>query len=521
MVKVPNRAVKSNKPKKTPKINNSNEFHSQFIKRILMYSLFGLLTIILTILVFYRAKGYTFTKSGQVEKRGIVLVDSAPVSAKIFLDGKEVDKTDSKLEVPEGDHSIRLEAEGYKTWQRSFSINREEVVWFYYPYLIPNQLSVQSYIANTLNKQYSKLSSNGEVLSLSKTTQNNSEVLNLELLNLKEDDPAKASTPLIIPTTLFTKSAKGTYGEIKFSDWSPNGDSIFLEHSYDGKKELINLRTKSPAESQNLTRSLNTDIKESHYDSKSKLYLLSSGELASYDPKSLTKDASIAKQVTGFQVFADNKFAYSQNTDTGSALFVQDGQNAAVKVLNLNTEDTSKFDYKYIINRRNAYLAVSNADSKDLQIFKNPLDTIASSSIDQLPVPLYFATFSELKSTTIEDSPGSSSQPGMYLALQLSSSKFFIYDFEEESSFSYNLSLKDQPDKQLDVSSFNWLDSHRLQGRTSQGEVYYFDYDGNYLNLIGNTNQELSFFLKTKNRVYLVNNADANSNQLNLINFKK
>lgn len=515
----------TSKVKKTPKINNSNEFRSQFIKRVVTYSFFGLLTIVLSILIFYRAKGYTFTKTGQVEKRGIVLIDSAPVSAKIFLDGKEIAKTDSKLEVTEGEHDIRLEAEGYKTWQRSFTMGREKVVWFYYPYLIPESLKSEPFIANQIPRQYSRLSSDGEIVSMYRSTLNQRESINLELLSLKEEDSAKATKPLIVPSSLLTRQANATFGEIQFTDWSPNGDSIYLKHNFDGKSEIINLRVNNPSESQNLTRLLGPDIKEVHYDSRSRIYALVGSEVALYEPKTLVKEQSITTNATGFQVFADNKFVYTQNlSSAGTSLFVQDGQNAPIKVADYETLDINNFDYKYIINRRTPYLAVTNLANKELKIFKDPLDTRlnlpTTTSDNNLPVPLYFATFSDLKSANIEDSPGSSSQPGNYLALQLSGAKFFIYDFDEESSFSYNLSLKNQPEKTLDFSSYRWLDSHRLQGKTVDGEVYYFDYDGNYLNLIGSTNEELSYFIKSRNRVFLVNNLEPATNQINFIKLK-
>ncbi|MDQ5913599.1 MAG: hypothetical protein QG623_218 [Patescibacteria group bacterium] len=522
MIKKDNKLNKDKtRVKKTPRINNSNEFRAQFIKRVVVYSIFGLLTIVLTLLVFYRAKGYTFTKNGQVEKRGIVLIDSAPVSAKIFLDGKEVDKTDSKLEVPEGDHIIRLEAEGYKTWQRSFAIGREKVIWFYYPFLIPETLSSELFITNQTPKKYSKLSPAGEVVSFSKSSQNNLEAINLELLNLKDEDPLKVAKPLIAPTTLFTRQASGGLGDISFVEWSPNGDSIYIQHNYDGKQELINLRVKNPLESQNLTRSLGTEVKELHYDSRSRVYALVGSEVAIYEPKTLAKEQVITSNASSFQVFSDDRFVFSQVTDSGSAIFVQEGQNIAVKVADLNTNDVASFDYKYIINRRTPYLAIANLNTKELQIFKNPLDTSLATSTSQPTAPLYLATFSELKSANIEDSPGNSSQPGMYIAMQLTNSELFIYDFEEESSFSYKLTLKEQPEKQLDVLSYSWLDSHRLQARTVEGDVYYFDYDGNYLNLIGNTAQEFSYFIKSKNRAFLVSNIESGSNQINLLNFKK
>jgi hypothetical protein len=510
--------------RKVPKINHSNELHSKFLKRVAVYALFVILTIALTVLVFYRAKGYTFTKNGQVERRGIVLVDSAPVSAKIFLDNKEVDKTDSKLEVPEGQHTIRLEADGYRTWQRNFNMQREKVVWFYYPYLIPKTLSSKPFITNQITKSYSKISPEGKVISSYLSWQGASQTQNLELINLKEGDPAKASFNLTVSNLLFTRQADGNYGQTKFVEWSPNGDSMLVEHTYDGKKEIINLRINNPAESTNLTRQLAADIKEVHYDSRSRLYTLVGSELALYDPKTLTKNQVVTTIATSFQNFDDNKYVYSAQTDTGSEIYVQDGQSKPVRTTTLSTKDVTQFDYKYIVDRRTPYLVVTNSASKELQIFKSPLDlTGVISKTDSNPAklsPLYLATFGEMRSPKIEDSPSGSSQPGTYIALQLTGKKIFIYDFEEESSFSYDLKLAEDPNKEINIADISWLDPQRLQARSAEGDIYYFDYDGNYANLIGNTTQEFSYFVRSRAATLLVSNTPTGGNQLNQIKFK-
>ncbi len=513
------------KPRKTPKINHSSELHSKFIQRIVLYSFFAVLTLLLSLLIFYRAKGYTFNKDGKVEKRGIVLVDSAPVSAKIILDGKEVDKTDAKLEVQEGRHNIRLEAEGYRTWQRDFNMEKEKVVWLYYPYLIPKTLFTEPFITNQITKSYSKLSSEGRLVASHPNGSGVAQTLSLELINLKELQPDKASSSLVASTLLFTRQADGSYGQIKFVEWSPNGDSILVEHTYDGNKELINLRVNNPVESTNLTKQLSPAIKEAHYDSKSKLYILIGSELALYESKTLAKEQIVTTIASSFQNFEDNKYIFSSATDSGSDIYVKDGQAKPVRVTSLTTKDISQFDYKYIIDRRVPYLALTDASAKSLQIFKDPSSL---TGVIQKPdasgtkqSPLYMATFDELKSPKIEDSPGGSAQPGTYMALQLSSKKVFIYDFEQESSFSYNLKLSEDTTKEINVTDISWLDSQRLQARSAEGDIYYFDYDGNYINLIGNTTQEFSYFLESRAATFLVSNTTNSGNQLDIVNFKK
>ena len=179
------KSVKSlkSKPKKNPRINNSHELHSKFVRRILIYGFFGVLTIFLTVLVFYRAKGYTFNKNGDVIRRGIVLIDSAPLNSKILLDDKEVDTTEAKLEVNEGTHTIKLEADGYRTWQRSFNMQAEKVRWFFYPYLIPTNPAQEQYLSSQTSKQYSEANSEGRMLAISKNSSGPNQSLLFEQIN--------------------------------------------------------------------------------------------------------------------------------------------------------------------------------------------------------------------------------------------------------------------------------------------------------------------------------------------------
>jgi hypothetical protein len=59
--------------------------------------------------------------------RGALTVDSRPVGARVFLDGKLVGTTPlSSTEIAAGDHAIRLEHDGYKNWTGAVRIVASE-----------------------------------------------------------------------------------------------------------------------------------------------------------------------------------------------------------------------------------------------------------------------------------------------------------------------------------------------------------------------------------------------------------
>lgn len=510
---------KAKKPKKNSyhRVNHSHEPRSRFLRRISMYGAFTIITIVLSVLIFYRAKGYTFTKNGQVERRGIVLIDSAPVSSKISIDGKDTGKkTDYKLEVNEGSHTLKLEADGYRTWETSFNIRSEQVEWFYYPYLIPTNIAEDVIQANIAAKTYSSLSSDNEIAAASKTGSGRGETFKLELIQLKDADPLSTAKELIVPSQIFSRQADGSLGAVSFSRWSPNGNSIFIEHVFDSKKEVINLRVDAPEESTNLTNSIGSGLTEYRYDDGSKIHLLNNGQLAIYNPKTLQKESVVDISVLSFNTFQSNKFVYTKlpvaDEVSGLDVFIKDGDNQPKKVTHINGVTPQDLDFHYTTNRRVNYLSISNLVAKELLIFKNPLDDT------QIGEPLFLSTFNSLASNQIKPSPLGSPQPGAYIALQLTASSIFIYDFEVERSITYDLSLSLGGSE---IQNMSWIDSERLQVKTTDSKVYYLDYDGNYVNQITKTDQPLSFFIKSEDKTVIINSAEPGKQTFSQIRFKK
>lgn len=513
-----NASSKTKKPKKNAfhRVSHAHEPRSRFIKRVSTYTFFAILTVILSVLVFYRAKGYTFTKTGQVEKRGIVLINSAPVSSRISIDGKDIGKkTDYKLEISEGSHSLKLEAEGYRTWQTNFTIRSEQVEWFYYPYLIPNEINQEVIQTGIAPKTYSNLSPDNEIVAVSKSGAGQNQAFNLELLQLKDQNPIATAKQIVIPSQLFSRQEDGTLGTATFGNWSPNGDSIFLEHTYSGKKEIINLRVNAPEESKNISGISDSAIADYEYDDSSRLHLLNNGELAIYDPKTLNKETVVDTSVLSFDVFQDSKHVFTKASGSvdGPSLdiVIKDGQNESKKVTNLKGATAQDLDFQYTTNRRTNYLSISNQAQKELLIYKNPLEP--SGVLE----PLFLSTFSTLQSKQIQQSPPGSTQPGSYITLQLSPSSIFVYNFESEKSISYDLGVTVP---EINITGLAWIDSERLQARTNEGKIYYLDYDGNYTNLITSTDQPFSFFVRGEDKTVVINTAEGKQT-ISQIKFKK
>ncbi len=240
-----------------------------------------------------------------------------------------------------------------------------------------------------------------------------------------------------------------------------------------------------------------------------------SGELAVYDPKTLKKETVVDTSVLSFDVFQDSKHVFTKASgsvdDPSLDIMIKDGQNEPKKVTNLKGASAQDLDFQYTTNRRTNYLSISNQAQKELLIYKNPLEGVGALE------PLFLSTFSTLQTKQIQQSPPGSTQPGSYIVLQLSPSSIFVYNFESEKSISYDLGVTVP---EINITGLSWIDSERLQARTNEGKIYYLDYDGNYTNLITNTDQPFSLFVRGGDKTIVINSVEGKQS-ISQIKFKE
>ncbi len=113
--------------------------------RRLLFAFFVLIFIILVPLVLIYATGHTINwRRFSLEKTGTVLVNSEPSGATIYIDGKTIEDPLSQFFNPEsslktqarvkdllpGQHSLRLELNGYWPWENTFNLAPGEAVNF-------------------------------------------------------------------------------------------------------------------------------------------------------------------------------------------------------------------------------------------------------------------------------------------------------------------------------------------------------------------------------------------------------
>lgn len=96
--------------------------------RFIITLLTGLLLIGGTILAIQFAKGYRVNlKQKKVVGNGLLVANSFPTGASVYINDKLTTATDNTLNLSPGDYKIKITKEGFTTWEKSLTLKKELV----------------------------------------------------------------------------------------------------------------------------------------------------------------------------------------------------------------------------------------------------------------------------------------------------------------------------------------------------------------------------------------------------------
>ena len=193
--------------------------------RNILFSVFVLAFAIIAPLVCLYAAGYQVGSNFSVQKTGILVIKTKPTAATIYLENKtQKNLVDNLLQTDKksyttpnriknllpGKYDIKLEKEGYFTWEKQLQIDPGQSIYIENVNLFKNNLPT---LLN--NQQYSDLipSPNGKMLLV--IYQYGADVINIGDDTVKNIKIATASAK-----TVFTRNN---------CSWSPDNDAIILD----------------------------------------------------------------------------------------------------------------------------------------------------------------------------------------------------------------------------------------------------------------------------------------------------
>ncbi len=433
--------------------------HAHKVRLLIGYVLMAVLVILSTVILLYQAYGYGFDKYGQIIQNGLVFVSSAPTGADIYLnDSSSHGKTNTRLVLPAGQYTLKLQRDGYRPWLRSLGVEGGSVERFDYPLLFPTKLTTASVHAYAAQPGLITQSPDRRWLIVAQSDS----AADFDLYDLS--NRTQPPTTLTLPTNVIT-FGPGAQGW-QFVSWANDNRRVLLQHVYAGGSEYILLDRQTPSDSVNLTKTLalNSNIQLALSNKRYDHYFV-------YDPVNMTlgnltlSDPTIApllSHVLAFKTYNDNIVLYATDAGTSS------GQ-ATVALL----QDTKSYKLRtvaaggaYELNlasyNGSLYVAAGAAVEDKIYVYQDPLKVLQSSSGQPL-VPAAILKVTE--PNTLNFSSG-----GRFIAAENGQS-FVVYDALNDKTYSYQLSIP------VDAGQYAaWMDNDRLV-LTSDGKIVVFDYD--------------------------------------------
>lgn len=429
---------------------------------IVSYALMALVVVSGTAVVILSSLGYGVnTKTGKVVQNGLVFVNSTPAGAKIFVNGKDTQKMTSsrlilsgstRLIFPSGDYTLSLQEDGYRQWQRSFSLKPQSILRLDYPILVPILLKPKA-VANFASQPVlTTLSDDRRWLVQGFATRSG---LSLTQYDLNIATPV--GKPLTMPANLLGLNG----GRWQVIDWSSDGTTVLLKQTLGARSEFIALNRSSPTKSFNVTQDIDfTASQVKMRDNKSDQFYILASDNRLFSLTTGSAPTLMFKDILAFEPLGDSRL-----------LFIVGKKSAPTQAIKL-WDGSKAYGLGKINNSGNYLLAASNfagheyylatlPESKRIDIYSDPLNSLRAGVSPKVTIRLPGLASAQ---TSVSSSPKS-----RFLAIQ-SGQSILTYDFQKNESFAYKL-------PKTPAGPLTWMDNYHLSGLVD-GKAYMTDYDG-------------------------------------------
>lgn len=467
------------------------------IKLFTGYFLIAVIIALSSLILVYLAQGYGYDPQKGVMQNGLVFVDSYPIPANVTLDNQSKGTASLRLVLPEGQHSLTLSKDKYRSWSKSFSLDGGSVLYFIYPRLFPVDIPLGVTRVYTTPPAWASQSPDRHWLIMQAQTE--SPVLTLIDLSKPNDDPKLIS----IPASELTVQ-NGHYGTLKPLEWSNDNKHLLLSETMpSGRVVYIMFDRENSDQTVNLSDKLQLDATQKVVllDKKYDRYYIhdtNNGELKTADIKNGLSDNPLLAGVVSYKSFSDNLIFYTTYENakpTEAKLFVLSGNKDKFLLKSLPRNSGNIYLLDMAKYQNNWYYVASSVGSNKVYLFRNPLSRDKPGN-KQAIAPQMSLSLENPQFVSFSDNT-------RFIAMQ-SGKNFVVFDGEQSKVFKYSSPLDIQLTQQA-----KWMDGHRLDLVTSS-KVQVFDFDGtNQQTLIASRPEFTPYFNRDYTYVFtLVPQAD-------------
>ena len=426
------------------------------------YGLIAVILILATTIMLYWARGFGLDKNGRIIQNGLVFVSSTPEDGVVYVNGKKYkDLTNTRLNIPDGQYTLDVKKDGYRTWSRAVSVRGGDLERLNYALLFPTKLQA------TAVKQYAAAPALFTQSPDRRWLLSGSGQDAFDLFDLKDSTPVPRLVQ--VPTDILAAGSTTTSWAVV--EWADDNRHVLLRRAYDALglpgSEYILFDRGNPAESQNLSVLLGftptaIELRDGAFDTYY-AFDQASGQLFTASLKRPTP-----------QPYIRDVLAFASQDD--AVLFVTAaGAPAGTVQAKLQRGGDTPYTLRqlapgpYLLDlglyKNKLYAAISAQSENRAYIFKDPVAVLKAHPDDPLiPVQLLKITGpTHLKF---------SAQNDRFMAVQ-SGDRFAVYDAETKRAYYYQATLPlDAPQTHA-----TWLDGFRLT-YVSGGKQTIMDYDG-------------------------------------------
>lgn len=439
--------------------NSPKDLRSR-IFRAISYILVAIFVVVGTYYLANYAQGILINPTtGDTTQNGLVIIQSKPVNAAVTLNDQTLnDQTPTRQILPVGNYTVSLNADGYKTWSKDFTVVGSDINWLDYPLLVPQKINTTQ--EAVFSKKPVLAISNNRRMILAGTS---SELRIFNIANKKTTE-----TEIKLPEELVASlGRKPVLRKLQFA----SNDRYILAKYQSGKKSyFVRIDHDQPDQSINLNDIFELKLKKVEFNEAGNF-----NDFYGQDNKNLytletdsQKVQKITAAIPAFHSFKDYLFTVSSDPDnkTKSIISYRKDDSDFVAIDEVDTSSKYIIDVQQFKDRINLVVATD----KKTYLYKN----IRSGKTK--PITIKTRTQQAIFSSN-----------GRFLAIS-NGRQVQTFDLEFKHKFKFDISRK--------TTKFRWTDNFRLS-LVADSNTSLVDFDGNNNQAITHAN---SIFVPISNQ---------------------
>lgn len=226
--------------------------------RVIVSEALMVLTVIITVIVLvFVVSGYWLNSNFEVERQGLLQVSSIPTGSYVLIDDSEpswFQRTNTSKMLPIGEHTVKIERDGYDSWVKTVNISEGLLFRLHYPRLFPLEREAEE-IYDVIGVTKTFLSDDHETLLLysgdsdlldtsiyekipEKTPDLSTKVSDWKIVNLNSDKPEPEVMTLRSLYNYFEKPEEKEQKEDPLEDFAvekefDESDTLFFSRFYE------------------------------------------------------------------------------------------------------------------------------------------------------------------------------------------------------------------------------------------------------------------------------------------------